>query len=169
MKHSMAYLGSAALGAALLVASGSGWAQMAAPAGQMGNYCATPTKTCTLSRASLIGSGCSCRVPGGRKRGTVASNYGYPPSAYGNPFAGVGAALTAPVAAAAQAPAAVAGAATAPFGAPLMGTGGSVATGQIGNSCTTPQKTCTLKNPSYVGIGCACRVPGGHVRGSVTP
>ena len=160
MKRTAAYLASAALGTALLVASGSAWAQMAAP-GEMGNYCATSVKTCALSRASQVGAGCSCRVPGGRARGTVMSSYA--PSTSANPFAGLGAAITAPVAAAAQAPAAVAGAATAPF------MGRSAATGQIGNSCTTPQKTCALKSPSYVGIGCACRVPGGHARGSVTP
>ena len=38
-----------------------------------------------------------------------------------------------------------------------------------GNSCTTPAKVCTLYQPSYVGIGCSCRVPGGRARGTVTP
>jgi hypothetical protein len=163
MKRIAMYLATAAFGSALLTVGGAAWAQMAAP-GQMGNYCATPTKTCMLSHSSPIGIGCSCRVPGGLERGKVASRYGSSPSAYGNPLGGLGEALTAPISAAAAVPAAVAGAATAPLAA-----GRSVATGQIGNSCTTPQKTCALRNPSPIGIGCACRVPGGHARGSVTP
>ena len=52
--------------------------------------------------------------------------------------------------------------------APLV-TGRSVATGSMGNYCTTPAKTCLLTNASWVGNGCSCRVPGGHARGSVTP
>jgi hypothetical protein len=40
-------------------------------AGQLGNYCRTSVKTCELQRTSYLGSGCSCRVPGGRTRGTV--------------------------------------------------------------------------------------------------
>jgi hypothetical protein len=40
--------------------------------GQMGIYCATPVKTCELYRASYVGGGCSCRVPGGRSRGFVS-------------------------------------------------------------------------------------------------
>jgi hypothetical protein len=163
MKRIAMYLATAAFGSALLTVGGAAWAQMAA-AGQMGNYCATPTKTCMLSHGSLIGSGCSCRVAGGHERGKVESGYSYSPSAYGNPLGGLGETLTAPFAAAAAAPAAVAGAAMAPLTA-----GRSVATGQIGNSCTTPQKTCALHNPSSVGIGCSCRVPGGRARGSVTP
>jgi len=39
---------------------------------QMGNNCATPAKTCLLNHESWIGNGCSCRVPGGRARGTVS-------------------------------------------------------------------------------------------------
>jgi hypothetical protein len=164
MKRIATYLATAAFGSALLTVGGAAaWAQVAAP-GQMSNYCTTPTKTCMLSHGSVIGSGCSCRVPGGRERGTVASGYGYPSSAYGTPSGGLGEAFTAPFAAAAAAPSAVAGAATAPFMA-----GRSVAAGQIGNSCTTPQKTCALRNPSYVGTGCSCRVSGGRASGSVTP
>jgi hypothetical protein len=52
--------------------------------------------------------------------------------------------------------------------APLV-TGRSVATGQIGDFCTTAVKTCQLVQASYVGVGCSCRVPGGRARGSVTP
>jgi hypothetical protein len=52
--------------------------------------------------------------------------------------------------------------------APLV-TGRSVATGGIGDFCSTPVKTCQLIQPSYVGGGCSCRVPGGRARGSVTP
>jgi hypothetical protein len=62
---------------------------------------------------------------------------------------------------------------TAPFTAigataPLT-TGRSVATSQPGNSCTTPVKTCELREASFVGNGCSCRVSGGRARGSVTP
>jgi hypothetical protein len=52
--------------------------------------------------------------------------------------------------------------------APLV-TGRSVATGHMGNYCTTPVKNCELYHASYVGGGCSCRVPGGRARGSVTP
>jgi hypothetical protein len=52
--------------------------------------------------------------------------------------------------------------------APLV-TGRSVATGGIGEFCSTPVKTCQLIQPSYVGAGCSCRVPGGRASGSVTP
>jgi hypothetical protein len=59
---------------------------------------------------------------------------------------------------------------SAPYAAaaPLV-TGRSVATGQLGNYCSTPAKTCELYHASYLGGGCSCRVPGGHARGSVTP
>ena len=85
MKRSSAmYLATAAFGTLLTVGSAA-WAQMAAP-GQMGNYCATPTKTCRLSHGSrVIGTGCSCSVRGGRERGKVASaagNKDYARSAY---------------------------------------------------------------------------------------
>lgn len=39
--------------------------------GQMGKLCSTPVKNCELSHASDVGNGCSCRVPGGRARGSV--------------------------------------------------------------------------------------------------
>jgi len=52
--------------------------------------------------------------------------------------------------------------------APVV-TGRSVATGGTGDFCSTPVKTCQLIQPSYVGGGCSCRVPGGRARGSVTP
>jgi hypothetical protein len=52
--------------------------------------------------------------------------------------------------------------------APLV-TGRSVATGQMGNYCTTPVKTCQLYNASYIGNGCSCRVSGGRSRGTVFP
>jgi hypothetical protein len=41
--------------------------------------------------------------------------------------------------------------------------------GPIGGQCQTPVRLCTLVRPSYVGIGCSCRVPGGRARGSVVP
>ncbi len=40
--------------------------------GQMGRMCSTPVKACELYQASYIGNGCSCRVTGGRSRGTVS-------------------------------------------------------------------------------------------------
>lgn len=133
MTRKVIYLAPAALGAALL-ASSAAFAQMGSAPRERGNYCATPVTTCALARASWVGAGCLCRGPGGRTRGTVASSYGYAPSASANPFGGLAGAITAPVTMAAQTPAAVAGAATAP----LM-TGRSVANGQIGNYCTTPK------------------------------
>ena len=36
-----------------------------------GNYCATPAKTCLLYEPGWLGTGCSCRVYGGRARGFV--------------------------------------------------------------------------------------------------
>jgi len=36
-----------------------------------GNYCATPEKTCLLYEPGVLGTGCSCKVPGGRARGTI--------------------------------------------------------------------------------------------------
>jgi len=36
-----------------------------------GNYCATSVKTCLLNEPGWLGTGCSCRVPGGRARGFV--------------------------------------------------------------------------------------------------
>jgi hypothetical protein len=40
--------------------------------GQLGKMCSTPVKACELYHASYIGNGCSCRVTGGRSRGTVS-------------------------------------------------------------------------------------------------
>ena len=40
--------------------------------GGMGKMCSTPVKACELYHASYIGNGCSCRVTGGRSRGTVS-------------------------------------------------------------------------------------------------
>ena len=39
--------------------------------GQMGRMCTTPAKSCELYHDSFVGNGCSCRVPGGRARGSV--------------------------------------------------------------------------------------------------
>ena len=39
--------------------------------GQMGNYCTKPVKTCLLYNESWVGNGCSCRISGGRARGSV--------------------------------------------------------------------------------------------------
>jgi hypothetical protein len=40
--------------------------------GQMGKMCSTPVKSCELYQASWIGNGCSCKISGGRSRGSVA-------------------------------------------------------------------------------------------------
>lgn len=37
----------------------------------LGDYCATPARTCLLYSAAPVDTGCSCKVPGGRMRGTV--------------------------------------------------------------------------------------------------
>ena len=52
--------------------------------------------------------------------------------------------------------------------APVV-TGRSAATGQLGNYCTTPVTSCVLDRAFFVGRSCSCKVPGGRVRGSVTP
>ncbi|MDF2970482.1 MAG: hypothetical protein K0R61_932 [Microvirga sp.] len=36
-----------------------------------GGYCVTAVRTCALTNSAPIGTGCSCRVQGGRARGTV--------------------------------------------------------------------------------------------------
>ena len=36
-----------------------------------GGQCSTPVKICTLYEPAPLGTGCSCRVPGGRARGSV--------------------------------------------------------------------------------------------------
>jgi len=36
-----------------------------------GNYCATPVRTCLLYERGWLGTGCSCKVYGGRARGFV--------------------------------------------------------------------------------------------------
>jgi hypothetical protein len=37
----------------------------------IGGYCATPLRTCALISPAPVGTGCSCRIPGGRARGGV--------------------------------------------------------------------------------------------------
>jgi hypothetical protein len=41
----------------------------------VGGYCATTVRTCALTSAAPVGTGCSCRVSGGRARGTVVGAY----------------------------------------------------------------------------------------------
>jgi hypothetical protein len=41
--------------------------------GQMGKMCSTPVKSFELYQASYVGNGCSCKVTGGRSRGTVTT------------------------------------------------------------------------------------------------
>ena len=38
---------------------------------EIGQYCSTPVKTCELYSPAQVGSGCSCRIEGGRARGAV--------------------------------------------------------------------------------------------------
>jgi hypothetical protein len=45
----------------------------------------------------------------------------------------------------------------------------AVPSGGIGLYCQTPVRTCLLINPSDVGSGCSCHVPGGRARGVVVP
>lgn len=39
----------------------------------IGGYCATPVRTCALIDQAPVGTGCSCRVAGGRARGVVTN------------------------------------------------------------------------------------------------
>ena len=48
--------------------SGAGYS---APVANEGYYCATSEKTCLLNEPGWLGTGCSCKVPGGRARGIV--------------------------------------------------------------------------------------------------
>ena len=41
--------------------------------------------------------------------------------------------------------------------------------GDLGNYCETPRKTCQLYEPAALGANCSCRVPGGRAYGEVTP
>jgi hypothetical protein len=50
---------------------------------------------------------------------------------------------------------------------PGLQTGRSAAT--VGGTCSTPVKTCTLYNQSYVGQSCSCKVSGGRSEGRVSP
>ncbi len=36
-----------------------------------GDYCSTPVKTCLLREPGVLGTGCSCHIPGGIARGIV--------------------------------------------------------------------------------------------------
>lgn len=40
-----------------------------------GGYCATSVRTCALTSPAPVGTGCSCRISGGRARGTVVAAY----------------------------------------------------------------------------------------------
>lgn len=51
---------------------GSGMATLAGtPMPASGDFCATPIRTCLLREPGWLGTGCSCRVPGGIARGAV--------------------------------------------------------------------------------------------------
>lgn len=45
----------------------------------------------------------------------------------------------------------------------------SVAAGSLGRHCSTPVKTCSLRQASDIGGGCSCKVSGGQAHGSITP
>jgi hypothetical protein len=58
----------AALAAPLVIAATAQPSYAEVP---LGGFCATPVRTCQLYAAAPIGTGCSCRVAGGRARGAV--------------------------------------------------------------------------------------------------
>jgi len=41
----------------------------------IGGFCATTVRTCALTNAAPVGTGCSCRTSGGRARGSVVAGY----------------------------------------------------------------------------------------------
>ncbi len=58
---------------------------------------------------------------------------------------------------------------TAAMPAPVVVTGQNGVTEGIGIHCSTPAKTCVLRQASVLGAGCSCKATGGLSRGSVTP
>jgi hypothetical protein len=146
MNRIAAYLTWAALGA-VLVASGPAWAQA---------YRYSPDGGYPNNYAYGYGSPNAYGYGSPNAYGYGSPNaYGYgSPNNYASPF-GLVETLTAPVTGAAAATASLV-------------TGRSVATGQMGMTCSTPVKACELYHASWVGNGCSCRVPGGRARGAVT-
>lgn len=70
--YSYGYYGSASPSGCGYYGSGSySGASYSTPAASEGYYCATSEKTCLLNEPGWLGTGCSCKVPGGRARGTV--------------------------------------------------------------------------------------------------
>jgi hypothetical protein len=57
----------------------------------------------------------------------------------------------------------------AAYPAALAMIGRSGASGRIGMHCSTPVKTCLLRNASHDGVGCSCKVDGGRAPGLVVP
>jgi hypothetical protein len=57
--------------AAMIVPIAAAAAQSDYPDSSIGGSCATPARTCQLYSAAPVGTGCSCKVPGGRMRGVV--------------------------------------------------------------------------------------------------
>jgi hypothetical protein len=51
---------------------------------------------------------------------------------------------------------------------PVVTAQGAAAEG-LGTHCTTPVKTCVLRQPFALGAGCSCKVAGGPAYGSVVP
>ena len=60
-----------ALGAAATEPLMTGRSVAVSPTAGSGNYCATPVRTCLLYEPGWLGTGCSCKVYGGRARGFV--------------------------------------------------------------------------------------------------
>ena len=60
-----------ALGAAVTEPLMTGRSVAVSAAAGSGNYCATPVRTCLLYEPGWLGTGCSCKVYGGRARGFV--------------------------------------------------------------------------------------------------
>lgn len=58
-------------GRSVAVSGGAATAPVPGGVAGPGNYCATPVKTCLLREPGWLGTGCSCKVPGGRARGFV--------------------------------------------------------------------------------------------------
>jgi hypothetical protein len=63
--------GAAGLATGVAIGAAAAAPVYATPVTGTGGYCATPARTCALTSPAPVGTGCSCRVSGGRARGTV--------------------------------------------------------------------------------------------------
>ena len=162
MMKSRTHLMAAAVFSVALLFGGAAFAQQAAtvaPANDLGAGLArsSPPPSRSCRRRSPPQAQPAAVPPGYYAPGYAAASPGY----YDNGF---GQLLMAPVTIA-----------TAPFSiiggtaSPLV-TGRSVAVNaQPGDACETPVRTCELREASFVGNGCSCKVAGGRARGSVIP